>query len=336
MTDAKPVHWPDYLPLLRETHKIWSAGLSFAHYVDYNAGQRVSAWGRRHLSLLCLYQDIDQREILSSLKLYKLDMRCRGRDYLVFGIGAMYTPLARRERGYGQTLLRAVIDKARRENADGILLFSDIGEEFYEQVGFELIGGASFSLDLPRFASESMEPGPKSKLLEKSDIGFIERHYTRWLASRPFAVERSENYWLYKIAKEKYLQENSRLSWPGLILLELDNGYAILEKAGATLRILELVYSPPSTTEQAWAEIFTYCTAERIRRLNGWEGVLFDLAPAYRLDKLAASLYRRPLQDFRLYFEERGWGAPMFLALNEELESWYEITPCPILELDHL
>lgn len=336
MTDAKPVHWPDYLPLLRETHKIWSAGLSFAHYVEYNARQRVSAWGRRHLSLICLYQDKDQSEILSSLKLYRLNMKCRGRDYLVFGIGAMYTPQSRREKGYGQTLLRAVIDKARNEKVAGLLLFSDIGEEFYEQVGFQLIGGASFSLDLPRFAAENRVVCRKIKPLEEVDIAFIERHYTRWLASRPYAVERSENYWRYKIAKEKYLQENSRLSWPELTLLELENGYAILEKAGATLRILELVYSPPGTTEQAWAEIFSYCSAERIRRIKGWEGVLLDLAPAYRLDKLAANLYRRPLQDFQLYFEERGWGSPMFLSLSEELESWCEITPCPMLELDHL
>lgn len=337
MTEARAVHWPDYLPLLKETHKIWSAGLTFAHYVDYNASQRVSAWGRRHLSLLCLYDTENEKEILSSLKLYKLTLKSRGQDFFIYGIGAMYTPQTRRQKGYGQALLLEVIKKAEEENVDGLLLFSDIGEEFYEQVGFELIGGASFTLQLPRFGGEDLEACPPLKALEESDVPFVERHYKRWLHKRPYAVERAENYWRYKISKEKYLQANSKLSWPGLSLLKLVDGYAILEKAGATLRILELIHgSGQCALEKAWSEIFAYCASQRIRRLTGWEGVLFDLAPAYRLDKLAAALCKRPLQDFHLYFEDRGWGAPMLLPLNEKLESWCEIAPCPILELDHL
>lgn len=338
---VKVLDWPSSLPLLRETHKIWSAGLSFADYLAYNHKQRCSFWGKRNLRLMALSRN---GEILSSLKLYRLSLQSRGKSFPFFGIGAMYTPERQRGKGHALALVERIMQMAIEEQAAGLLLYSDIGADFYEQAGFIACGGLSFSITLPKLPEEEKKlaalglAGYQRSPLNKEHTDLVLRHYRRWLSRSSFGYVREEDYLTYKIEKESFLHEKSRLAWPGLQILhdiniDMETGtnfYAIIEMAGSTLRVLEL------GGEGAWQAVLAHCLRENIRKIKGWEGVLAELAPGFRLDSLLSRQLNRPVTDFSFTFQERSWGLPMLLPLESSVETWCDAIPCPIPELDHL
>lgn len=339
--------FPLVLKILKETHRIWSGGLTYYASLDYLERQASSAWGRRNLRMRALQIPGATRlaeGIVSSCKTYNLTLRARSlagrpRHLNFLGLGAIYTPEVHRGRGYARRLLELLQEEARAQGKDGLLLFSDIGSDFYGSCGFLEMSAATFTLEIN--GSFQVEAGAY-QVVSLSDFpaGTLARHYSRWLARERLAVERDETYFSYKIMKEGYLHSHSQLSWPGLLVMTGADlkGYAILEAGGATVRILEIIAEEP---RQFFKAILHFTLSRKARRIRGWESVLADLAPGFDLKRcLLGSLQSngRGIKDF--YFEERSWGCPMILPLNPSLEAelshWCNFSPCPILEFDHL
>lgn len=322
----------DTMPVFRATHKIWSAGLGLADYLAYNESQQKSIWGKKNLSLIGIKNK--SGEVVTSCKLYQLKMQARGRYYRFYGIGAVYTRVQERGQGLASDLLEELVEHALKQDIDGLLLFSDIGEDFYSSHGFYPCGTASFNLSLPGDISVKDKPDYQINLLRNSDIQLLERHYQQWLARQPYGVCRDRFYWQYKINKEAYLADHSKLSWPALTCLTVPGaGYAILEKGGATLRVLEIA---AINQDPLWHSILDYAIDTRVRRLRGWEGVLSHLAPSFALDRYLSQGFIQTGSPLKLEFSERIWGCPMIMPLNNMVEDWLDNNPCPILELDHL
>lgn len=322
----------DTMPVFRATHKIWSAGLGLMDYLSYNESQQKSIWGKKNLSLVGIKNR--SGEVVTSCKLYQLKMHRRGKEYRFYGIGAVYTRAQNRHQGLASDLIEELVERALVQDIDGLLLFSDIGADFYNSHGFYPSGAASFTLHLPSDLEVHLEPSYQVELLKNSDIDFLERHYQQWLARRPFGVIRDQFYWHYKINKEAYLASNSRLSWPSLICLIVPGkGYAILEKGGATLRLLEI---GATEQESLWHCILDYAKKSQVRQLRGWEGVLAELDPGFALDRYLKERFIKSQSALKLEFSERTWGAPMILPLNPTVDGWLDNNPCPLLELDHL
>ncbi|MDX1986816.1 MAG: GNAT family N-acetyltransferase [Candidatus Obscuribacter sp.] len=340
--------FPEVLKILKETHRIWSGGLTYYSYLDYLQRQASSAWGRRNLRMRALQLAVPTKaetvSIGSSCKTYNLTLRARNQAgkacHLNFvGLGAIYTPEAYRGRGYARVLLKLLEEEATAQGKDGLLLFSDIGSDFYSSCGFQEMSAATFTLELrPTGSVDACD----YQVVSLSDYpsGALQRHYSRWLARERLAVERSEDYFNYKIMKESYLHRHSKLSWPELLVLTAPemNGYAILELGGATVRVLEIIAQEP---EPFFKAILHFAMSRKARRIRGWESVLAALAPGFDLRRYLLSSVeknRKILTDF--YFEERTWGCPMILPLKPGLEAefseWSNFSPCPILELDHL
>src|SRR3982074_45409 len=99
-------------PILRQsrwaTYEIWHEGLSLAAYGRLFAAQIATAWGRGRLRLLAL---VDRDEVLASAKLYSFEAPLDARPIRVAGIGAVFTPPARRGRGAARALIDRVLER---------------------------------------------------------------------------------------------------------------------------------------------------------------------------------------------------------------------------------
>ena len=185
------------------------------------------------------------------------------------------------------------------------------------------------------------------KHLDQATITFVQAHhvstivgiYNKWQRSQPFAFQRSALYMDYKLERERFLAAHSYLSWPSLeITFAFENGthtgYALTERGGNNLRILELVGSE-SARLQLWSKLFDEARRNGIYRVRGWESVAADLFPGFHLHQIVTP------QDVAanfgpVHYTEREWGTPMLLPFDEGLEDWLRFFPCPLLELDHL
>jgi predicted N-acetyltransferase YhbS len=111
------------------------------------AAQTATAWGRGRLRLLAL---VDRDELLASAKLYSFEATLDARPIRVAGIGAVFTPPARRGRGAARALIDQVLECAAADGADLALLFSEIGPDYYARLGFSAIATTDRRLRVAR------------------------------------------------------------------------------------------------------------------------------------------------------------------------------------------
>jgi GNAT superfamily N-acetyltransferase len=326
----EPGEWRDILKVLHHTYEIWSPGLDRQSYYHYIRRQMNHPWSRRNYTFL-IYRDGSGP--VASCKLYRLQFSSRGKLYRFAGVGAVFTQPDCRGMGYAQKMINELIDRSRSDGADGMLLFTDIGPQFYERFGFRPLGCNEFFVHLPGVDSLKSEPGafpevdslqalePRVCPVELAHVALLDRHYRRWLRGRPFGVARCEQYWSFKLGREIFLHANSEWSWPRMELVMVDDestasGYALIEYSAKTLRALEIV-GPLQERVNLWRNLFSLALKRGARRIRAWEGLFPDFAR-------------------NLKMSPREWGCPMILPLARDVEGWTECNPCPILELDHL
>jgi predicted acetyltransferase len=349
----EPADWHDVLQVLHETYRIWSPGLTKAAYHQYIWGQMTHSWSKNHYRYLVYKRN---GSIAASCKTYELVMTARGREYRVLGIGSVYSRLQFRGTGAATAMLEELIESCTNQQYDGMLLYSEIGPEFYERLGFEELGAADFSIfkagpkhhgslneavstepdtARPSGTATTIQPVP----LQYDHIAWLARHHARWLRAEPYGCMRSELYWHYKLTKEKFLQKHSKLCWPTLQVIALpgdndDSGYMIVETGGTTLRLLEVVGSENARLK-LWRNLLQLSTESNYSRVRGWESGVKVLAPRFSLtsvlpDQSTHDQYFAPVE-----YSERDWGRAMVLPINQELENWHNELICPLLELDH-
>ncbi len=353
--------WQALLPVFRETFKIWSPGLSQLDYLEYQIKQANHPWARRNMRHLTLNS---AGKIVSSLKLSTIELQVRGTTYKVGGIGAVYTQLSCRNMGHASELMEAAIELARSENFQGLLLFSDIECEFYSRFGFEEIGAADLLIHLPFLKGKPVFPphikvendafmsieieGKQFDLHNEKflpdHLDYTTRHYRQWLRRQPYGIDRDRQYFSYKLMREMFLHNHSRLAWPALSIMTVktkDNfvGYAITESAGGVLRILEIA-AEKSAREAIWAALLVRSINDKLLRIRAWEGLAADFAPGFNLKQLIkmAGLEEIFPPGFKgqLNYYDRTWGKGMLLSFDDKLDELHMTAPCPLVELDHL
>lgn len=335
--------WTDVLEVLRETHKIWSAGLPADRYLEYISFQLGHRWARRNFSYMILRSH--SGHIAASCKLYSVPIQSRGKIYQLFGLGAVYTMKGERSKGFATKLVEEVIDLAHSTKKDGVILFSDIGPSLYSDLGFIEMGGAEFSINLPRgvVRQNKSSSGPQVKIqpVEASMVPQMLRHYRRWLSRCPFGFARTDAYWDFKIRREAFLHKHSRLSWPQLQIVHFDldasdGGYALIETGGPVVRVLEVI-GGADTRSRIWNAITTQAVHLMCSRIRGWEGNVSDFAPGFGLRQLDPDVtFALDAPNLQLTYRERDWGRPMLLVITPQIQEWFEYFPNPLLELDHL
>jgi GNAT superfamily N-acetyltransferase len=122
--------------ILDDTFPTWGEGLSRASYGRWNVAQERTEWGSRRLARWAL---VDRDELLASAKRYDLMCRIDGREVRAVGIGAVFTPPARRGRGHARAIIETICQRAKADGAEVALLFSEIGTDYYERLGFHVV-----------------------------------------------------------------------------------------------------------------------------------------------------------------------------------------------------
>ena len=126
--------------VLDETWPIWHDGLTRPAYGTYNDAQLRTPWGAAHLARVGLVKD---GALLASAKRYRLTLFIDGEPVPALGIGAVFTPPAVRGRGHAPALIARLCDDARRDGCRAALLFSEIGSQYYERLGFTVVPHAT-------------------------------------------------------------------------------------------------------------------------------------------------------------------------------------------------
>jgi len=74
--------------------------------------------------------------ILSALIVYESGFQLPARSV---GIGSIATCVDHRNQGYGSRLIQWTLSRLEKDRFESVYLFTDIGAEFYQRFGFEVI-----------------------------------------------------------------------------------------------------------------------------------------------------------------------------------------------------
>jgi predicted N-acetyltransferase YhbS len=185
--------------ILDETFPLWHDGLDRDRYARYWDAQLRTPWGSTHLDRVALLED---GHVVASAKRYDLSAKFDGRIRRVLGIGAVFTSPACRGRGHAGRLLEAMLEAAEAEGYEFAMLFSEIAPAFYERLDFVPIPLVESRLDV---RMKGGAPAVLVRAADDRDIHSIMEMSARRSANARFALDRSEDWIRYGIAKRRLL-----------------------------------------------------------------------------------------------------------------------------------
>jgi GNAT superfamily N-acetyltransferase len=186
--------------ILDQTFPIWNEGLSRPAYGQWNRAQTRTPWARSHLQR---YASIDgEGRLLATAKMYRLDVRAGGREGWMCGIGAVFTPPAVRGRGHASALVDALVARARDEGALLAALYSEIGTDFYERLGFTAVPLDEVTIVVDR---KGGAPAMLVRAGEERDLEAVAAMYATRSANVPFALRRDAALVQYALSKKRLL-----------------------------------------------------------------------------------------------------------------------------------
>lgn len=194
-----PATGPVLDAILTDTYTIWNDGLGEPAYAQFWRAQLKTAWGAAHLDRVAL---VNGAKILSSAKRYDLSARIEGRIRRVLGLGAVFTTPAERGRGAGTELLERILEQAEVEGYEFAMLFSEIGAAYYERLDFVPM---PVTASLITVHAGKGAPAMLVRAGEDRDIAAVADIGANHAAGRRFALERSEDFVRYGIAKRRLL-----------------------------------------------------------------------------------------------------------------------------------
>lgn len=184
--------------MLRESHALWGAGLSVADYVDMWEEIAESRWGRAWYSWRALVDDDDR--VLSTLKLYRPRLRLGETTGRASAIGAVYTPRILRGRGHAAALIRAACAEAEGRGDRPALLFTDIGTDYYRELGFTELPCEDALGTIAGFAPRAAR-GVRLRPMTLDDLDAVAAAHEASLADRALAVLRDRDHWEFLLLR---------------------------------------------------------------------------------------------------------------------------------------
>jgi GNAT superfamily N-acetyltransferase len=187
--------------ILDGSYAIWGEGLSRSSYGAWNRAQMATEWGRKHLRRMAL---IDDDTLLASAKRYDFTATAGGQTVEILGIGAVFTPEARRGHGHARTLINLLVDDASARGCAYALLFSEIGAAYYERLGFHVLPRTLASLDVAPPPNRGA-PATFVRSGEASDLPFIAEISARYRDGAGFALDRSHDLIAFGVTRRRML-----------------------------------------------------------------------------------------------------------------------------------
>lgn len=172
--------------VLDQTHPVWGNGLSRRAFDAWHRAQNLTAWGRQHLSRVGLFRD---GQVAASAKRYLFEAREQGRPISVLGIGAVFVADQFRRQGLARELIEAMCEDGRQRGCSAVVLFSEIGTDFYARLGFHAIPRTFVTLDVPR--NPLGAPMTLVRAAEPGDLPQLADLSMQYAAGAGFALDRT-------------------------------------------------------------------------------------------------------------------------------------------------
>ena len=173
--------------VLPETHELWGARRDFERYAADFRATAATASARRPFTVGLRVGN----RIVCSCKRYDRELRWQKKRLRASGIGAVFTSLELRGRGYASAMLGALLDEERAAGRDLAFLFSDIHPAFYERLGFIRVPSRLISL---RAASlDGSHSGARP--LGAQDWAGMRRCFDALDLRRPWSLKRTPLFW---------------------------------------------------------------------------------------------------------------------------------------------
>ena len=191
-------------PILEEildaTYPVWHEGLTRDAYARWNAAQLRTTWGADHLGRFALLDD--HGRWVASAKRYLWPIRLDGVDAVMCGVGAVFTRTEARGHGYAAMIIERLIDQSRREGAAIAGLFSEIGDRFYERLGFRTVPLDEVDLQVER---RNGAPAMLVRSGEQRDLPALASMHATRSADVRFVLRRDPSLIEYALTKKRLL-----------------------------------------------------------------------------------------------------------------------------------
>lgn len=171
--------------VLDQTFSLWNDGLSRRAYGQWNLAQTRTRWGGRHLQRVGL---VDAGRVVASAKRYLLKATLHGSPVQCLGIGAVFTAPEARGQGLARELIHAMLEDGEARGCTMALLFSEIGSEYYERLGFQVWPREEVVIDVPR--TRRGAPATLVRALEPADLGDLAEISNRYGTETGFSLNR--------------------------------------------------------------------------------------------------------------------------------------------------
>jgi GNAT superfamily N-acetyltransferase len=320
--------------VLRQSHAVWSEGMSVDDYLTFNLEQQGTAWGREHCRFLAGIED--DGAIACGMKLYTFAAEIDGAEHLLAGVGAVFTAPDRRGRGLAAALVESALELARADGQAAALLISDIGGACCERLGFRALpaqeAGCLPFLPVPwrgepAWLRGGNAPGCVDGLREfragdLDQLVAIHEEATRGLR---FRLRRDRPAWeqtLFRMALGHRLRRDG-----ADILWVIERGgavlaYVVLKEVRAALQWKEhgaRLGSEDLLIELFWAAL-AHARAMGVNRVDAWH------LPAVVTTRRVYPVAVRPQRDPVIMLRPLGaHAAPAFTAPEECRVSWLDI-----------
>jgi GNAT superfamily N-acetyltransferase len=184
--------------VLDDTFPVWGDGLSRRGYGQWNLAQLKTRWGQDHLHRVGL---VDGDVVLASAKRYLFDGLVDDRPVKILGIGAVFTPEAHRGRGLAAELIQQMMIDGSARGCTWALLFSEIGPEYYERLGFTTLRRDMVTIEVPR--TRRGAPGTMVRALAPGDLSDLASISMSYTAGAGFALNRTPDLIEYAISRRR-------------------------------------------------------------------------------------------------------------------------------------
>jgi hypothetical protein len=238
----------------RQHHAMWGAGRTPGEHQA-----RVFEQLERGSGLMRYAGLLDASgQLLCSAKVYRLRLFSPLGEHPAVGLGTVSTPDRERGRGHASKLVRAVLDEGRQQGADAALLFSDIGVELYQRLGFRALAAPQAQCELRRLPSGGSEL-ELEVVDDAADLLALHGADRRDDELRLARDRDSARYWFWRNGARTHLMRAAGRTV----------GYAVTSLSGETLWIDELC-TPDAAIPQVWRAIRQLAEEHDATRVAGW------------------------------------------------------------------
>lgn len=187
--------------IIDATFPIWNEGLTREGYARWNALQMRTVWGRDHLRRFALLDD--RGRWVASAKRYLWPMRLDGADGIMCGFGAVFTRPEERGRGYAAVIMNMLMERSRGEGATVAGLFSEIGEQYYQRLGFQTVVLDEVDVEVERKGGGA--PAMLVRFGEERDLPALAALHDTRSSGVAFALRRDPLLIAYSLSKKRLL-----------------------------------------------------------------------------------------------------------------------------------